>query len=272
MITDLNDLGGLLTSHPDVAKISFTGSTATGKKVLEAGASALKRITLELGGNDAAIVLEGVDVKDIAPKIFKAAMINSGQVCLAIKRLYVPESLYEAMCDELVTLANDTVIGDGMEQGSQYGPMQNKAQYEKVKAFIEEAGQDGTIIAGGAHPGPGYFIRPTIVRDIADDARLVREEQFGPVLPVLKYRTIDDAIARANDTPFGLGGTVWAKDPEEGLKVAMRIDSGLLWVNQHMMVDPAISTGGAKSSGIGRELGLEGLQEFTQAHTIFVAR
>ena len=272
MITDQNDLGGLLTGHPDAAKVSFTGSTATGKKVLASGASALKRVTLELGGNDAGIVLEGVDPKEVAPKVFAAAMINSGQVCLALKRLYVPESLYEEMCEELVTLANGTVIGDGMEQGSQYGPLQNKVQYDKVKAYIEGAAKDGKIIAGGDHAGPGYFIRPTIVRDIADDAPVVREEQFGPVLPVLKYKTLDDALARANDTEYGLGGTVWAKDPEEGLKIAMQIDSGIVWVNQHMTIDPMIATGGAKSSGLGRELGLDGLHEFTQAHTIFVAR
>jgi acyl-CoA reductase-like NAD-dependent aldehyde dehydrogenase len=150
--------------------------------------------------------------------------------------------------------------------------VQNKTQYEKVKAYIESARKDGRIIAGGEIPeGPGYFIRPTIVRDIPDDASLVCEEQFGPVLPVLKYKTIEEVIERANKTDYGLGGTVWAKDPQKGLDVAMKIDSGLLWVNQHMTVDPSISTGGSKHSGIGRELGPEGLHEFTQAHTIYVA-
>jgi acyl-CoA reductase-like NAD-dependent aldehyde dehydrogenase len=272
VVTDLNDLGGHLTNHPDVAKISFTGSTATGRKVLQSGASAFKRVTLELGGNDAAIVLDDVDPKAIAPKLFAAAMINSGQICLAAKRVYVPESMYEAICEELATLARETVIGNGMDPKNQYGPVQNKAQYEKVKAYIESARKDGRIIAGGEIPeGPGYFIRPTIVRDIPDEASLVCEEQFGPVLPVLKYKTIDEVIERANKSDYGLGGTVWTKDPKRGLEVAMKLDSGLLWVNQHMTVDPGISTGGAKHSGIGRELGPEGLHEFTQAHTIYVA-
>ena len=272
IITDLNDLGGHLTNHPDIAKISFTGSTATGRKVLQSGASSFKRVTLELGGNDAAIVLDDVDPKAIAPKLFAAAMINSGQICLAAKRAYVPESMYDAIREALAKLARETVIGDGMDPKTQYGPVQNKAQYEKVKAYIESARQEGRIIAGGEIPeGPGYFIRPTIVRDIPDDASLVCEEQFGPVLPVLKYKTIDEVIERANKSEYGLGGTVWAKDPAKGLEVAMKMDSGLLWVNQHMTVDPTISVGGAKYSGIGRELGPEGLHEFTQAHTIYVA-
>jgi acyl-CoA reductase-like NAD-dependent aldehyde dehydrogenase len=272
IITDLNDLGGHLTNHPDIAKISFTGSTATGRKVLQSGASSFKRVTLELGGNDAAIVLDDVDPKAIAPKLFAAAMINSGQICLAAKRAYVPESMYDAICEALAKLARETVIGNGMDPKTQYGPVQNKVQYEKVKAYIESARQEGRIIAGGEIPeGPGYFIRPTIVRDIPDDASLVCEEQFGPVLPVLKYKTIDEVIERANRSDYGLGGTVWAKDPAKGLEVAMKMDSGLLWVNQHMTVDPTISVGGAKYSGIGCELGPEGLHEFTQAHTIYVA-
>jgi acyl-CoA reductase-like NAD-dependent aldehyde dehydrogenase len=160
-----------------------------------------------------------------------------------------------------------------MKPDTQIGPLQNKAQYEKVKALIEEARHDGKIIAGGEIPaGPGYFIRPTIVRDIADTARLVREEQFGPVLPVLKYKTIDEVIARANDSAYGLGGTVWSKDSERALQVAIKIDSGIVWVNQHMNVHPDVPAGGSKQSGIGAELGIEGLMEFTQNHIVYVAK
>jgi acyl-CoA reductase-like NAD-dependent aldehyde dehydrogenase len=273
MITDQNDLGGLLTKHPDVAKVSFTGSTVTGKKVMESASASLKRVTLELGGNDAAIVLDDVDPKEIAPKLFGGATLNCGQICLAIKRVYVHESQYEAICAELAKLANAAIVGDGMKPDTQIGPLQNKAQYEKVKALIEEARHDGKIIAGGEIPaGPGYFIRPTIVRDIADTARLVREEQFGPVLPVLKYKTIDEVIARANDSAYGLGGTVWSKDSERALQVAMKIDSGIVWVNQHMNVHPDVPAGGSKQSGIGAELGIEGLMEFTQNHIVYVAK
>jgi len=151
--------------------------------------------------------------------------------------------------------------------------VQNKAQFDKVRALIEDTRAEGKIIAGGVpHEGPGYFIRPTIVRDIADDARLVREEQFGPVLPVMRYSTLEDVIERANDTVFGLGGTVWTADPERGLEVAMKLDSGVVWVNQHMMIHPDIPTGGSKQSGMGQELGLEGLMEFTQHHVVYMAK
>ncbi len=273
IITDQNDLGGVLTKHPDVAKVSFTGSTATGKKVMESAASSLKRITLELGGNDAAIVLDDVDPKEVAAKLFAGAMINSGQVCLAIKRIFVHDSQYDAICAELAKLAEAAVVGDGMKEGTQFGPLQNKKQFERVRELIADARRTGKIVAGGkVSEGGGYFIQPTIVRDIADDARLVCEEQFGPVVPVLRYSNIDDAIARANSTSYGLGGTVWAKDPERGMQVAMKVDSGIMWVNQHMNVHFDKPAGGSKQSGMGQELGLEGLREFTQNHVVYLAK
>lgn len=273
VIVDQNDLGGLLTSHPDVAKVAFTGSTATGKKVMASVAGTVKRLTLELGGNDPAIVLDDVDVKAVAAKVFQGAMVNSGQVCLAIKRLYVPDSLYEAMCTELANLARQVVVGDGLDPATQMGPLQNKTQFDKVKEFLEDGRANGKVIAGGnALERDGYFIAPTIVRDIADDARLVREEQFGPVLPVLKYSSIDDAIARANSTPYGLGGTVWGADTKRAFEVAQRIASGTVWVNKHLELPPDIPFGGAKQSGFGTEMGQEGLEEFTQSRIINIAK
>jgi acyl-CoA reductase-like NAD-dependent aldehyde dehydrogenase len=273
VIVDQNDLGGFLTQHPDVAKVAFTGSTATGKKVMASVAGTIKRLTLELGGNDAAIVLDDVYVKEVAAKIFQGAMVNSGQVCLAIKRVYVPESLYEAMCAELVALANAHVVGDGLDAATQMGPLQNKVQFEKVKEILEDARLRGKIIAGGnALNRDGYFIAPTIVRDISDDARLVQEEQFGPVLPVLKYSSLDDAIARANSTEYGLGGTVWGSDSKRAFEVAQRIASGTVWVNKHLELPPDIPFGGAKQSGLGTEMGQEGLEEFTQSRIINMAK
>ena len=273
VIVDQNDLGGHLTQHPDIAKVAFTGSTATGKKVMASVAATIKRLTLELGGNDAAIVLDDVNVKDVAAKIFQGAMANSGQVCLAIKRVYVPDSLYEAMCEELANLAKAVVVGDGMDAATQMGPLQNKVQFEKVKEFLEDARTNGKIIAGGnALDRAGYFIAPTIVRDIADSARLVREEQFGPVLPVLKYSNLDDAIARANGTEYGLGGTVWGTDTKRAFEVAQRIASGTVWVNKHLDLPPDIPFGGAKQSGFGTEMGQEGLEEFTQSRIINLAK
>jgi len=273
IITDANDLGGALTAHPDVRKISFTGSTETGKKVMASAAATLKRITLELGGNDAAIVLDDVNPKETAPKLFAGAFQNNGQVCIAMKRLYVHESIYDEVCNELATLANNAVIGDGLQQGVQIGPLQNKMQYDKVRDILESAKKEGNVIAGGEVPDqPGYFIRPTIVRDITDGARLVDEEQFGPVLPVIKYSDTDDAIRRANASPYGLGGSVWSKNADRAYEVANKMSSGTVWVNKHADLAPNIPFGGSGQSGFGSELGEEGLAEFTQLQVISVAR
>ena len=273
VIADQNDLGAALTQHPDVAKVAFTGSTATGRKVMASVASTVKRVTLELGGNDAAIILPGTNAKEIAPKIFMGAMINAGQVCLAIKRIYAHESIYEELCSELAKLASNAIVGDGMDPDTQIGPVQNKAQFEKVKDYIADGRARGKVIAGGhALERDGYFIAPTIVRDIPDDARLVREEQFGPVVPVLKYTDIDDAIARANSTEYGLGGTVWGPDLDQAYQVAARVESGTVWVNKHLDLPPDIPFAGAKQSGLGTEMGAEGLEEFTQPKVINLAK
>jgi acyl-CoA reductase-like NAD-dependent aldehyde dehydrogenase len=269
VVCDQNDLGQLLTTHPDVAKVAFTGSTATGKKVMAAAADTVKRVTLELGGNDAAVVLDDVDPRKVAQKVYQGAMTNAGQICVAIKRAYVPEPMYDDFCDELATLAKNAVVDDGMNQGAQVGPVQNKIQFEKVKALLDDAKQRGTVLAGGEPlDRPGYFIPPTIVRDLDDDAPLVREEQFGPVLPVLKYNDIDDVIERANNSEYGLGGTVWGKDLDRAMEVAKKIDSGTVWVNQFLAIDPTIPFRGSKQSGMGGELGEAGLHEYTQPHIV----
>jgi acyl-CoA reductase-like NAD-dependent aldehyde dehydrogenase len=272
-IVDQNDLGSALTGHPDVAMVAFTGSTATGKKVMGTAAGSLKRLTLELGGNDAAIVLDDVDPTEVAPKIYAGATLNSGQVCLAIKRLYVHDSMYDTFCDELGKLARETVVGDGLKPGTQMGPIQNKAQFEKVSEFLEDARQNGKIVAsGGVLDREGFFVQPTIVRDISDDAKLVREEQFGPVLPVLRYSEIDEVVARANATEYGLGGSVWSSDRDRAFAVASRIDSGTVWVNKHLDIGLDTPFGGVKQSGLGAELGQDGLEEFTQATIINMAK
>ena len=273
VIVDQNDLGGALTSHPDIAKVAFTGSTATGRKVLASVAPTLKHVTLELGGNDAAIVLDDVDPKEVAPKLFMGAMLNSGQICLAIKRAYVPDAIYDSVCTELGKLAEKAIVGNGLEEGTEFGPIQNKAQYEKVKGYLEDARRNGKIVAGGDAPkGRGYFVRPTIVRDIPDSAALVREEQFGPILPVMRYSNLDDAIARANDSEYGLGATIWSSNLQRAYEVASRIESGTVWVNKHLDLPPDIPFAGAKQSGLGIEMGQEGLEEFTQQRVINMAK
>lgn len=269
IIVDQNDLGEALTSHPDIAKVAFTGSTATGRKVMASAASTLKRITLELGGNDAAIVLDDADVTSVARSLYQGAMGNAGQVCVAVKRVYVPAGMYQPMCEALAELARRTVVGDGLDPATQMGPMQNQAQYARVLALLDDTRGQGKIIAGGHElDREGYFIAPTIVRDIADSARLVREEQFGPVLPVLQYSSIDEALDRANDTEYGLSGSVWGRDLERAYEIAQRMVTGTVTINRPPELNPNVPLGGCKQSGIGVELGQEGLEEYTQSRVI----
>ncbi|MGB0954796.1 MAG: aldehyde dehydrogenase family protein [Panacagrimonas sp.] len=273
VITDQNDLGAQLTSHPDVNKVSFTGSTATGKKVMAAAAATVKRVTLELGGNDGAIVLDDADPKTVAPMIFATAFANSGQVCIAVKRLYVHEKIYEDVLQELINLADAAVVGNGLEEGTTHGPVQNKMQFEKVKALVEEAKQGGKVVAGGQiSDDGGYFIRPTLVRDAAAGTKLVDEEQFGPILPIIKFSDVEDVIAQVNATPYGLGGSVWSSNTERAAQVAARIDSGTVWVNKHLDIGPAYPFGGAKQSGLGVEFSEDGLYEFTQSRILNIAK
>lgn len=272
-LVDDNDLGPLLTSHPAVAMVSFTGSVPTGKKVLASTSATLKRLSLELGGNDAALILDDADVNAIGPQVFGAAMRNAGQVCVAVKRVYAPRAMVDPLCDIFARLADEMIVGDGLEQGTQMGPVQNKAQYEKVSGLIDETSKIGTLVAGGDRPeGPGYFIRPTVFRDLPADARLIREEQFGPVIPVIAYDDLDEAIDAVNSTEFGLAGSVWSGDNARAVKVASQIDSGTVWINRHLGLSPDIPFGGAKQSGLGRQHGIEGLREYTQGRIIAVPK
>jgi acyl-CoA reductase-like NAD-dependent aldehyde dehydrogenase len=264
IIADRNELGAELVNHPAVSKVAFTGSTATGQKILAAAATHLKKVTLELSGNDAAILLPDVDVMAIAPAIIFGAFFNSGQICAVIKRLYVHELIYEQVCAALAATLAPALTGNGLDPQVQFGPLQNAAQFGKVKEFLEEARHTGKIICGGDIPaGKGYFITPTLVRDISDGSRLVDEEPFGPILPIIRYRDIDDAVARANASPFGLGASVWSADAGLAQQVATRLEAGTVWVNQHCAIDPSIPFPTSKKSGMGVEAGRAGLLEYT---------
>jgi acyl-CoA reductase-like NAD-dependent aldehyde dehydrogenase len=269
-----DDLGAWITSHPAVRKIAFTGSVATGKKVAAAAAPDLKRVTLELGGNDPALVLDDVDPKDVAEKIFWGAFENCGQICSAVKRVYVPERLYPPILSELAKLARGVRVGDGLEPDTQIGPINNAPQFERVAELVEDARSHGAkIVAGGARIGErGYFYAPTIVGDISDGTRLVDEEQFGPALPVVSYRSLDEAVERANATHFGLSGSVWSSDYERAAEVAGRLECGTAWVNQHLAIVPNAPFGGAKWSGIGVENGPWGLLGFTELQTVNIKK
>ena len=269
IVIDKNDLGHILTNHPDVAKVSFTGSTATGRKVMEAAASSLKRLTLELGGNDAGIVLPDADIKKTAQRVTGSAFFNAGQVCIALKRLYVHRSIYDQMCDALAEEVGQLAVGDGLEQGTRVGPLQNAMQYEKATRYLDAAAADGRIIVGGKRKeGGGYFVEPTLVRDIADGSALVDEEQFAPILPVIAFDEIDDVIDRANSSEYGLGGSVWSESVEAADAVAARMESGTIWINHHTHFGPHIPFAGAKQSGIGTEFGREGMLEFSQRSVV----
>jgi acyl-CoA reductase-like NAD-dependent aldehyde dehydrogenase len=269
-----DDLGQLMTEHPGIDKISFTGSVATGKKVMASCAATIKRLTLELGGNDPAIVLDDVDVKDAAKKLFFAGTVNSGQVCMAVKRIYAHAKVYDALCEALADEARNTRLGDGMDPDTRLGPLQNRMQYEKVKDILNDTKSSGArILAGGEVPeGDGYFIPPTIVTDIDEDARLVREEQFGPVIPVMKFTDIDDAIERANNTTYGLCGSIWTRDLGKGAELATRLEVGTAWVNQHRATLPNVPFGGAKQSGLGRQYSIIGLLGYMEPLVISVAK
>lgn len=262
-------LGPWMTSHPGFGKISFTGSTQTGRRVMESASASLKRVTLELGGNDAAIVLPDVDVDAVAEQLFWSAFRNSGQVCIATKRMYVHSAVYDRLRDALVAYAATVKVGDGAEPGTRLGPINNRPQYERVLDLIADVKAQGQRVAAGgvATAGEGYFIPVTIVDNPPEDARIVQEEQFGPVLPLLKFDDIDDAIARANASPYGLGGSVWSASEASALEVARRLNTGNIWVNGLQYLTPLASFGGQKQSGIGVEGGVGGLLEYTVPRT-----
>ena len=264
ILADDNDLGQALVRHPDIDKIAFTGSSATGKKILAAAAPDLKRVTLELSGNDAAIVLGDVDVEAIAPALVFGAFFNSGQICAVIKRLYVHESVHDRLCAAMAAALAQAVSGDGLDPDTHYGPIQNSEQYEKVKDFLEEARVIGRIVCGGKVPDrPGYFIEPTLVTGLTDGHRLVDEEPFGPILPIIRLRDIDDAVNRANSSPYGLGASVWSSDRALAERIGQRLEAGTVWINQHCAIDPGIPFPTSKQSGIGVEAGRAGLLEYT---------
>ncbi|RYE40293.1 MAG: aldehyde dehydrogenase family protein [Hyphomicrobiales bacterium] len=266
-----DDLGKWMTAHPDIAKIAFTGSTETGRHVMSSAAGTLKRITLELGGNDPAIVLGDVDPVKVAPQIFWAAFQNNAQFCNAAKRIYIHDSVYDAVRDELVKYARTVRVGNGTDTDTQLGPIQNLQQYEKVGEYFDDCTANGYTFALGGRIDPnadGWFVPVTLVDNPPEDSRLVAEEPFGPILPLLRWTDEADVIGRANDTIWGLGATVWGEDLEAIERIGRQLEAGTVWLNEVHQYSPHQVFGGHKQSGIGAENSLHGLAEYTNHQSI----
>lgn len=274
VVTGGSEIGTAITEHKDIAKIIFTGSTSTGKKIMSSAAGNLKRLTLELGGNDAGIVLPDVNVSEIAPKILAACFHNNGQTCAALKRLYIHEDIYDELCEKIAELAKELIVGDGLKEDTQLGPLQNKEQLEIVKELADDAvAQGGLFLTGGnVSEGDGYFFEPTIVTNIKEGVRLVDEEPFGPIVPLIKYSDIDEVIKRANTNENGLGGSVWSTDVNKATELALQLECGSAWVNEHGAIQPDAPFGGVKQSGFGVEFGVYGLKEYTSIQTLKIMK
>lgn len=274
VVTGGPDVGSRITHHPDINKVVFTGSVATGKKVMESASQSLKRVTLELGGNDAGIVLPGTHIEPLLEKLFWGCFINAGQTCAALKRLYVHESQYEEVVARFAEYVAKIPVGDGLDPGTLIGPISNRMQFDKVTALVEDARSRGArIVTGGQRAAARGWLYPlTVIADATDDMRVVREEQFGPVIPIIRYSSVDEAIARANALEVGLGGSVWGDDAEAAARQASRLECGTAWVNQHGTLHPMAPFGGVKCSGIGVEFNVDGLKEYTTVQVLNVAR
>ncbi|KAI4650292.1 uncharacterized protein J4E79_009561 [Alternaria viburni] len=270
-----DQLGPWITEHPGIDKISFTGSIATGKLVAASCAKTLKRYVLELGGNDAAIVYEDVDIDKCLPKIATLSFLNSGQICMLTKRIYIHESIYDTFRDKMVEFTKENIkTGAGTEEGVIVGPLQNKMQFDKVQNMYAQIPLQNwkTALAGTITPTPqtGYYITPTIIDNPPEDSRIVQEEPFGPIVPLLKWRDENDVIDRANALRTGLGASVWSKDITRAEAMARRLEAGSVWVNSHFDVDPRVPFGGHKESGVGMEWGMEGLRHYTNSRSLWV--
>ncbi|QDC11661.1 aldehyde dehydrogenase family protein [Oceanicola sp. D3] len=263
------NIGAAMSQHDGIRKIVFTGSCATGSKIMQSVAPSMKRLTLEMGGNDAGIVLPDVDPAAIAEGLFWGAFINNGQTCAALKRLYVHADVYDDVCNALVDFAKTIPLGDPLDENSILGPISNQMQFDKVKALVDASKHQGRVLLGGA-PGEGLFYPPTIIADLDNSAPLVAEEQFGPALPIIKFEDVEEAIAMANDVEVGLGGSVWTTDTAKGQEIASRLECGSVWLNSHGMIQPNAPFGGLKKSGLGVEFGEEGLMEYTDIQTQFL--
>jgi acyl-CoA reductase-like NAD-dependent aldehyde dehydrogenase len=266
-------IGSYIVAHPGIDKVAFTGSTEVGRSIAETCGRLLRPVTLELGGKSAAIVLDDANLAESAEALFMATMLNNGQTCLLSTRILAPRTRYDEVVSTFGAIASSLKVGPALDENTQIGPMASKTHRERVLGYIEKGKAQGArVVTGGGAPAAlnrGWFVEPTIFADVDNGDTIAREEIFGPVLVVIPYDTIDDAVAIANDSPYGLAGTVWSADPEHALAVARRVQTGSIGIN-HFNLDPAAPFGGVKDSGMGKELGPEGLAAYQQTQTVFV--
>ncbi|APJ19417.1 aldehyde dehydrogenase family protein [Acinetobacter baumannii] len=265
-------IGSALTAHPVVEKVTFTGSTSTGQRILQNSINTLKSVVLELGGNDVGIVLDDVDVETTCQKLFMSAFLNAGQTCACLKRLYVHDNIYDQVVQKLTEIINAQVLGDGLAASTTFGPVQNKMQFDKVQRLIEDAIEQGATVirAHQSLPEKGYFIAPTLVVDVNEETAIVEQEQFGPVLPILRFSDIDKVVESTNQSEFGLGGSVWTKDLQKAQEIAEKMETGTVWINSHADLSPEAAFGGWKLSGLGYSFGMGGLLQYTHKQSVHI--
>ncbi|BBZ77295.1 aldehyde dehydrogenase [Mycolicibacterium anyangense] len=272
VVTGGADVGAYLVSHPDVDKVAFTGSTAAGRAIGEACGRLLRPVTLELGGKSAAIVLDDADVAAVATGLASVSLLNNGQTCHLSTRILAPRNRYDEVVGAVAAMASALPVGDPLDPATFIGPLVSQRQRDRVESYIEQGKSSGaTLVAGGGRPAleAGWFVQPTVFGDVDNSSVIAREEIFGPVLSVIPYGDVDEAVSIANDSDYGLGGSIWTTDLDKGLDVARRVETGSIGVNFYEL-DLGSPFGGAKASGLGRELGPEGLAAYYQLKSIYL--
>ncbi|TFY95343.1 aldehyde dehydrogenase family protein [Pseudomonas nabeulensis] len=265
-----HEAGAALAQHPDVNKITFTGSTAVGKKIVEYSLGNLKRVTLELGGKSPSIVFDDADLDQVGLGAALAVFFNSGQICFAATRLFVQENVYDQVVEAVAAAAQQFTVGNGLDPQTMLGPLVSAKQQDRVLGYIESGvAQGARLVCGGKRIGDkGYFVEPTVFADATPSMKIVSEEIFGPVVSVMKFKDVEEVTRMANDSQYGLAANIWTRDIKKAHKLAHRLEAGSVWINCHGILDPALPFGGFKQSGWGREVSEEGLLAYTETKTV----